>query len=207
METRNFQPVQDSFCLASLITCYREVFSDEPWNEWLRCTSCNKVFGKNDRLAPSDQCTCGGKLTFFWETETVKNDIFNEITAGATCRIVTSGSEVVGFCWGYPINKAGLEKKLQLPGLAKTFEEKFGEGRLGYIDEVGIIPNLRLRGWGKNLWNQVVDALAKKGCQVIAARSQPNVRIFNWWIKTGYTVIQQYGSDDARVIIARAIDF
>ncbi|MCX6778925.1 MAG: GNAT family N-acetyltransferase [Candidatus Magasanikbacteria bacterium] len=144
-------------------------------------------------------------MVFFWDKEDVRNDIFHEITEKSTSRIVTLGQEAVGFCWGYPTNSVDLEKKIGLPGLAKTINEQFGAVPLGYIDEVGVTPNLRLRGLGKNLWTQAEEILAERGCQVIVARSRPDVKIFNWWIRTGFQIIQKYGGDDKRVVIARAI--
>lgn len=206
MKTRTFHPVEDARFLNSLITCYQEVFSDEPWNEWVKCPKCNQVWGKKSGINPSDPCSCGGSLVNFWDKETVQNDICAEITEQSTARIVTIGQKVTGFCWGYPITSVELEKKLGLPGLAQTITTQFGPGLLGYIDEVGVDPNLRLRGLGKDLWNQIVDILKSRGCQVIIARSRPDVKIFNWWLRTGYQIIQKYGKPDIRVVIARKID-
>lgn len=205
MEIHNFHPQKNANWLASLIECYQKIFADEPWNEWLRCTSCNKVFGKNDRLAPSDQCTCGGKLTFFWETETVKQEILNEISDEAVCKIIIEGNKVAGFCWGYPIDTITLEKKIHLPGLAKILDSSFGLRLLGYIDEVGVTAHLRQKGLGQYLWNEVSRELEKQGCLIIIARSQPNVKMFPWWLRNGFQIVQKYGGEDERVIIARPI--
>lgn len=205
MEIKKFEPTQDHLYLNSLITCYREVFSGEPWNEWLECTICNKVFGKNDGLSPFDRCPfCGSNLTFFWKEDAVKKDILNEIAGDAVCEIITIGTKVVGFCWGYPVDADSLEKKLLLPNLAKTIREKFGANQLGYIDEVGILPEYRLQGLGKKLWGRLERSLAEKKCKIIIARSQPKVKMFDWWLKTGYQIIQKYSGKDARAIIACA---
>ncbi len=207
MEIQNFHPQKTAEWLTSLIECYQAVFADEPWNEWRRCHKCQKVFGLKQATQGGEFCPCGNNLAPFWEVAAVKQDILHEVTDEAVCKILIQENKVWGFCWGYPIDSIALEEKTRLPGLTKALDDSFGQKLLGYIDEVGVATHLRQKGWGQLLWNEVSRELQKKGCRVIIARSQPNVKMFPWWLRHGFRLVQKYKGKDERVIIARTLDF
>src|SRR3989344_6129238 len=94
-----------------LVECYREVFADTPWNEWLKCEKCDKYWGLKDKamLESRGFRHCGQPLVDFWSVEQVLTDLEHEITPEASCWLAMEADLVVGFSWGYPVGLADLE--------------------------------------------------------------------------------------------------
>ena len=83
-----------------LVECYRDVFADEPWHEWLKCPQCNKYWGIKDRalLASMKFQHCRKTLVDFWPREQVISDLYHEITPSSSCWLAVNEEVVVGFC-------------------------------------------------------------------------------------------------------------
>ena len=111
-----------------LIDCYREVFAEDPWNEWLKCQICGKHFGikqKENLLRFGSFIHCGVPLVEFWPKEKVAKDILSEITEEASCHLaINKEKNVVGFCWGYPIDITQLEEKIGIK-FAEEIKKRF----------------------------------------------------------------------------------
>src|SRR3989344_3543082 len=110
-----YSPNGDDHALtAQLVECYRDVFANGPWHEWLRCPQCKRYWGTRDNglLACYKFRHCDTTLVDFWPREQVVNDLYHEITSGASCWLAADSDRVVGFCWGYPITITNLELKL-----------------------------------------------------------------------------------------------
>lgn len=66
METVTIEPFfsdsDDWAVLANLVDCYREVFAEPPWNEWLACavSNCKVSWGKSQaaELAATEFVHC-----------------------------------------------------------------------------------------------------------------------------------------------------
>jgi hypothetical protein len=96
---------------AQLVECYRSIFMDTPWHEWLKCPKCEKYWGVKDSedLVLNKFLHCDTPLIDFWPREKVIYDIYHEITKEASCWLAMNNSMVIGFCWGYPIVTTELE--------------------------------------------------------------------------------------------------
>ena len=62
---------------AKVVKCYRKVFADGPWHEWLQCPVCKRYWGKKDEnlLQELNFQHCGTGLIDFWSEEQVAKDI------------------------------------------------------------------------------------------------------------------------------------
>jgi len=194
---------------AQLIECYRDVFADEPWHEWLKCAHCDKYWGVKDKalLASWQYQHCGGPLVDFWPRENVLADLHHEITESALCSLALAGERVVGFCWGYPMEIGALEKKVGLI-FGGTLEVRFGtHERVGYQDEVGVLSAYRGKKIARVMNKDRILAFEKSGLKIAISRvrrsPEPSVTFLWYTGKLGYDVLAEY--PDGRVILGRHI--
>ncbi len=201
-----FNVTGDEVRLSMLVTCYKAVFADLPWNEWKKCSKCGKKWGIRESRIPTTHC--GYPIEEFWPHATVESDIRHEITEGSSCWVAVNRHSIVGFCWGYPIAPNQLERKLALSGLATTLHRDFGEIPLiAYQDELGVQSEYREKGLGKALYlARHNDFLSRglKGAAVRTKRTPPTVT-YSWFSRVGYKVVAEYRDTDDRVVLARTI--
>ncbi len=192
---------------AELVECYREVFADTPWHEWLKCPQCQQYWGKKDGgvLVTTKFRHCGTPLVDFWSREQVVSDLYQEITPSASCWLALHASSVVGFCFGYAISVTDLEKKLAIRFSHKLAED--GGGVVAYQDEVGVLATFRGHKIAKAMFaNRLEDFLAdglRTG--IVRTREFPEPsQTFLWYTeKLGYKILARYPGDDGRVILGR----
>ena len=202
-----------------LVECYREVFSDPPWNEWLKCANPNcphprKYWGRRDaeELARNHYRHCDQPMVDFWPRHTVADELAHEVNAKASCWIATDDSKVVGFCWGYATDPQSLESKLGLKCAAEVktgFPLENGYS-LAYQSELGLLKEYREQGFAKLMVRRRLEDFRSMGIKVGVVRTretpEPSVT-FSWFTKRlGYQIVAKYPGDDGRVILARPFD-
>ena len=209
----NYKPLNGCHVFRSLISCYRNVFADSPWNEWLKCNVCGKYWGKKDKetLKSSGFRHCGQKLKLFWPHNTVHQDLIHEITESASCWLARESQKVIGFCWGYPIDLQLLEEKLEISFVSKL-QEILGVdgGTVAYQDDIGVLPEHRGQKIAKKLFLHRHSDFIKKGLKTALVRTrelpEPSVT-YNWFVeKLGYHIVKRYPDGDGRVILAQSLD-
>ncbi len=198
----------DSLLTAKLVECYRGVFADEPWNEWLKCQRCQKFWGTRDSglLAATKFRHCDEPLVDFWPRDQVVADIYHEITPKSSCWLAVSGDIVVGFCWGYPITVPDLEEKLGI-----SLNSNLGtNGLIAYQDEVGVAASHRGKKIAKAMvLRRLCDFLSQNlTVGVVRTRQYPEPsQTFLWYTeKLGYRILVNYPGDDGRVVLGRKLD-
>jgi len=216
IEFVRFNPHLDTSLLEELVDCYREVFGEEPWNEWKKCSICGIKWGIGERetLAVLNSEHCGVPVVDFWPRDVVKKDIFHEINPDASCWLTVEidsnvpKKKVVGFCWGYPVGLEELEKKLSLPGLRKSVIRKFGnmDGKIAYQDELGLIGSYRGRKIAKKMFALRLKDFLSQNLEVglIRTKTNPPTVTYLWFIRIGYEVVAEYNDSDGRVVLARS---
>ncbi len=195
---------------AQLIECYRDVFADSPWHEWLKCPKCEMYWGKKDHvtLLESKFEHCGSPLVDFWPRKDVLEDLTHELSSGSSSWLALDQEKdtVIGFCWGYPMIISHLEDKLGI-----MFPEQWKSGREGliaYQDDVGVLSEYRGQKIAKRMIiNRLQDFLAQGlGTGLVRTRKSPEPSTTYLWYteKLGYDTIASY--PDGRVILARSFD-
>ncbi len=198
-----------------IVECYRNVFGEDPWNEWKRCQKCGKKFGIG-QLNSDNIDHCNVPLVDFWPKEVVRQDIFNEMIDGTSCWLSMSMKSenipiVIGFSWGYPIVIANLEKKIKLRGIAKAIADNFGSTdnhKVAYQDEIGLMAQYRGQKFGRAMQVLNLNDYINQGLNIIVARTKTNppTVAYHWYKKAGMKVIAEYGDEDGRVILAGKLD-
>ncbi|MEK7538374.1 MAG: GNAT family N-acetyltransferase [Patescibacteria group bacterium] len=207
-----YSPDSNDYLLtAQLVECYRDVFADTPWNEWLKCSKCGKYWGVKDQglLASLNFRHCDIPLVDFWSREQVLFDLRHEIISGSSCWLAMSNKTVVGFCWGYPINISDLETKLGV-SFNTELEYNFGtSGLAAYQDEVGVLSAYRGRKIAKAMIIHRLNDFLTQGLQIgiVRTRQKPEPsETFMWYTqKLGYKILANYPNDDGRVILVRQL--
>lgn len=202
--------MSDILLTAQLVECYRDVFADSPWNEWLKCPKCQKYFGRDDSgfLASQKFRHCDVSLIDFWPREQVLSDLYYEITEKTSCWIAMDKSKIVGFSWGYPIFLADLEEKLGI-SFSNNLQIK-KDTLLAYQDEAGVLSEYRGQKIAKAMVAHRLDDFITQGIEVgiVRTRQSPEPSItFLWYTeKLGYKILATYPGDDGRVILGRELD-
>ncbi len=195
---------------AKLVECYRDVFADKPWHEWLKCSKCQKYWGIKDRglLASYGFSHCNTPLVDFWPRDRVISDLYHEITSEASCWLAMDKDMVIGFCWGYPITIADLEAKLGVPFSARL-GYKNNPCLVAYQDEVGVLSAYRGRKIAKAMVSRRLDDFLAQGLRVgiVRTRQSPEPsETFLWYTaKLGYEILATYPGNDGRVILGREL--
>ena len=190
---------------AQVVECYRKVFADAPWNEWKQCPTCKASWGTEDKAlleSRSYQC-CNTNLVDFWPQEQVAVDLRQEVTDKASCWLAMCGSEVIGFCWGYPIRVDDLEKKLGISLGLNPIQE------VAYQDDAGVLaPYRRQKIATAMIRRQLSDFLAQ-GLQDCIGRTRESPepsKTYPWFKRLGYRILARYPNGDGRVVMARKIE-
>ncbi len=202
----SFSPfTSDLELTAQLVDCYREVFADSPWNEWLKCPVCQEYWGLKDRsfLASIRFCHCGQSLVDFWSRTEVISDLYHEITPESSCWLALDNQTVVGFCWGYSILANILEDKLGI-----TFCDNLNIPRdnlIAYQDEIGVLAPYRKRHIARAMFFKRQEDFFEQRlrfCIVRTRRSPEPSATFLWYTqKLGYEILAAYPEEDGRVIL------
>jgi hypothetical protein len=198
---------------AQLIECYRDVFADTPWHEWLKCSECGNHWGKKDAglLATMGYRHCGKPLVDFWPRELVHSDILHEITPDSSCWLAIDQDKVVGFCWGYGVSLKHLESKLQLNIAGQSGYGDFSWPEVvAYQDEVGVLTTHRNLKLAKQMVALRHDDFLAQGLNVGVVRTrqypEPSTTFLWYTKKLGYNVVARYPGADGRVILARQFE-
>lgn len=218
IEFVRFNPHSDTSLLEELIDCYREVFGEEPWNEWKKCSICGAKWGMTQEmiLTALGNIHCGTQVVDFWSRSIVKEDIFHEINPEASCWLTVENNDdsslkrVVGFCWGYPANIEELEKKLALPGLKRAVIERFGkiDGKIAYQDELGLVNSYRGKKIAKKMFALRLQDFVAQNLRIglVRTKTNPPTVTYLWFTRIGYEVVAEYNDSDGRVVLARSYD-
>lgn len=205
-----YSPLESDVTLTDqVIECYRNVFSDDPWNEWLQCPVCKKYWGIKDKdfLKCQNFMHCNVTLVDFWSVEQVRKDLYHEIIGDSSCWLAMLESKVVGFCWGYPISVTELEKKLGSKIDFQLIHNPNGSEKVAYQDEVGVLSEYRGKKIAKALVRRrLFDFLAQNlSVGIVRTRESPKPsETFLWYKKLGYVDLANY--PDGRVILGRRLD-
>lgn len=189
--------------------CFKEVFADEPWNEWKICSECHKKWGINDckELGSLAFRHCDKPVDDFWSTDQVLSDLTHELSPSSSCWLATDQGKVVGFCFGYPITAGELEKKLGVTILDPLAMLGVSQvGLVAYQDDLGVLKSYRQQGIARTLANKRLEDFRIQGLELGIVRtleSPPSVT-YAWYQRLGYEPIQRY--QDGRIVMARSLE-
>jgi len=205
-----FNPHKQPELLPQVVSCYRKVFSGEPWNEWKKCPMCGQYWGAGQRLTLKQMNFqhCGTAVVDYWPRGIVARDIRHEINDRSSCWLAMDGASVIGFCWGYPISQDTLEEKLGLEGLARTIEHDLRcPWDVAYQDEIGVLPGYRRRGIARWLFEARLDDFLRQGLglSVVRTKTRPPTVVYHWYLRLGYRVVAEYGDQEGRVVMAKKL--
>ncbi len=190
---------------AQLVECYRDVFAEEPWNEWLKCTVCGKCWGTRDReiLASASYLHCRKPIEDFRPRHQVLSDLKHKLMLEASCWLAMDGNSVAGFCWGYPITAGDLKKKINLLFVLDPAE------RIAYQNEVGVLAPYRGLKIAKTLILRRLDDFLAQGLSFGVAQTrrypQPSITYLWYTRKLKYQILAMYPVPDGRVVLGRSL--
>lgn len=193
---------------AQIVEIYKDVFSDDPWNEWLQCPECHRYWGVKDatEVVALGYEHCGQSLIDYWQRSQVYKDITGEVQRDqSSCWLAMDGSKVVGFCWGYAMNIPDFNSKVNLDvDYSVIGVDNNPTVIIAHQDEVGVIADYRKQNIAKQLVSLRSRDFLDMGLQygVVRTRETPKPSVtYTWYTKIGYQILARYPVDDGRVIM------
>lgn len=204
-----FKPKEHRHLLPMLIECYRDVFADTPWNEWKKCSVCNKQWGVTERedLALLGFQHCGQLVEDFWPHKVVEEEILHQVNDKASCWIAMTKQRVIGFTWGYPMTPEALARKLERPEMVANLKKQFGDPiEVAYQAELGVLTEFRGKKVARELVAKRLEDFQSQGLKVGVVRTKRNPPsvTYLWFIRDGYQPVAEYHDEGERVILARS---
>ena len=206
----------DSELVAQLVLCFRRVFADPPWGEWLKCANpeCGATWGRHQaaELAEIAFMHCGLGVIDFWDYAKVLRELRRDITPDASCwiAVMTGGHNVrvVGFIWGMPLP---CRWEFLPPGAQAALRDRYGENvahntQFVYQAELGVLTSQRRQGLARRLTTARNRDFLSRECThgIIRALRDPQPSVtYVWYTKIGYEVIYEF-PDSGYVLLARA---
>jgi len=135
-----------------------------------------------------------------WTFEQVQSDLAHEITDDASCWLAWHAEDLIGFCWGYPIDASMLKGKLDI-----SLPSSCSKGKLAYQDDLGVLEGYRGQGIAKQLFKLRHEDFLAQGLTMGVVRTKllpdPSVT-FLWFTKRlGYQEIARYPRGDGRIVL------
>lgn len=201
-----YHPEDGTDLFNDLVECYRNVFADDPWNEWKKCPVCQHKWGKGHvhDLELINYRHCDVDLQDYWSKDHVAHDILTEVSRDASCWLAMDNDHVVGFCWGYGTTPHHLERKVCLPGLETIINDCYTHpNAVAYQDEVGVLLAYRKHGIGKEMVRRRMHDFRTMGLDIgiLRTKTLPPTVTYLWYSNKGYEVIARYDDEDGRVIM------
>lgn len=129
--------------LKKIARLYCDIWKEPPWNE------------------------------YFWKESEVLTDIHEQLKKEkATLVLAIDEAKVIGFTWGYCVNKE-LMKAISNNDLLNFLFEPATKN-VFYIDEIGVDKNYRMHGVGSKITESIIDQTKKMGINCWCLRTHIN---------------------------------
>jgi ribosomal protein S18 acetylase RimI-like enzyme len=168
---------------------YKEAFSEEPWNEYKKCTACGVNYGikeSENRPAFCKKCDNALKLEDYWTEEDVKSDIrYAGEKSWNSILVASYRGKIIGFTWGYTLQKEDF------PFLG-SFSWIIDCSQGIYVDEVATAPSARGRGVATALERRLFEEAEKSGFKSVVLRTdERNSAAMNLYKKLGFKPLEE----------------
>ena len=170
---------------AGLYEVYRSAFSEEPWNEYKKCTSCKVNYGIKESDNPAENCKkCGKplKLEDYWTEKDVNEDIaYAKSKEWNSILVADSSTGILGFTWAY---NASIEKNMNFLKEAQNIDSS---KKIIYVDEVATSAKSRGKGVATELEKKLFFRAENAGFEYVILRTdERNTAAMNLYRKLGF---------------------
>jgi len=169
------EAIKDSRLIESIANLYAQVFAGPPWNEFCRCSFCNKFYGQEQSIGLPSPC-CSESLIEAYPLAETSDYIRKELAEknSLLSYLVNSNNEIFGFAWGYqstPQQFAG--KKYQTQEMRQTIINLLNSAGLHeelpiyYFSECGVEENNRGKGSANILTQEIIETAKSLGLPLL----------------------------------------
>jgi hypothetical protein len=159
------EAIKDSKLIESIVNLYAKVFAGPPWNEFCRCSCCNKFYGQEQSIGLPSPC-CSESLIEAYPLAETSDYIIKELAEknALLTYLVNFNNEIFGFAWGYqstPQQFAG--EKYQTQEMRQTIINLLNSAGLHeelpiyYFSECGVEENNRGKGCANILTQEIIE--------------------------------------------------
>jgi hypothetical protein len=195
------------------IKLYKEIFWENPWDEWFICINCNSIFSKNFMW----KCNCE-KPTIepFYKNSQLKNN-FSDLSKKLwyTELVAKILDNNVWFIWWWKTNideindeKFWLDKNNlnELVNWIYSIFPDFDLENFYYFAEIGVKNEFRWNDIAWNLYRENLEKLKENWYKYKLVRTTKKTDIpFKWFLKEWYKEVFSYNDEQDRVILAYKI--
>jgi ribosomal protein S18 acetylase RimI-like enzyme len=170
---------------AGIYNVYKPAFSEEPWNEYKKCSSCKVNYGIKESNNSAENCKKCGKplrLEDYWTEKDVNEDInYAKSKEWNSILVADSGGEILGFTWAYNIS---IEKDMNFLKGAQNIDSS---KKIIYVDEVATAANSRGKGVATELEKKLFSKAENAGFGYVILRTdEKNTAAINLYKKLGF---------------------
>ncbi len=164
---------------------YKSAFSEEPWDEYKKCSFCKVNYGIKESANPPEICKkCGKplKLEDYWTEEDVKEDIdYAKSKKWNSILIAELDGEIIGFTWAYNVD---LNREMTFLKVAQNIDSS---KEAVYVDEVATAAKSRRNGVATKLENELFYRAQNAGFEYVVLRTdERNKAARNMYMKLGF---------------------
>ncbi|MFH1071991.1 MAG: GNAT family N-acetyltransferase [Nanoarchaeota archaeon] len=179
--------------LEQLIAVYKSAFAEPPWNEYVKCASCNVEYGIVESQSPGPYCKkCNAllELTEYWSSEDIVQDMEFALSQPDPILLVAENSTgLAGFTWGYRLPRE------KFPFLAGKIAED-----TNYMDEISVCGSKRLKGIATQLGSAYLENARAQGMREVVLRTdERNTASMSLFWKLGFSGIPDPGNSRGSV--------
>ena len=195
------------------IKLYKDIFWENPWNEWFICKKCWKIY--NIKFMWS--CSCGeGQLEPFYRNSEVK-EAFTQLSGKLWYKelIAKILNNEVWFIWWWQtsLEQLNLDKlwltKEQMSILVEQISDlylNFNFENFYYFAEIWVKNNYRWQDIAWELYRQNLEQIKASWVNYIVVRTTKKSDVpYKWFLKEWYQEIFSYNDEQDRVILVLKI--
>ncbi len=212
MEKVDIQANKDNFWIKK-IKLYKDIFWEEPWNEWFICKNCDKIYPKKFMW----KCYCKkSSLESFYNNIELKYS-FKELSLKEWYKEYVANilEEKVWFIlwWNTSLNKLNNDKlwldwdkfKALEANIIEIFPE-FDIDNFYYFAEIWVKKEFRWNDIAGKLYRKNLEELQKFWEKYILVRTTRKTDVpYNWFKANWYREVFQYNDFQDRVILVKKL--
>jgi hypothetical protein len=169
------EAIKDLRLIESIANLYAQVFAGPPWNEFCRCSCCNKFYGQEQSIGLPSPC-CSEPLIEAYPLAETSDYIRKELAKENALLIylLNPNNKIFGFAWGYQSTPQQFaEEKYQTQEMRRTIINLLNSAGLPeelpiyYFSECGVEENNRRKGYANILTKKIIETANTLGLPLL----------------------------------------
>jgi hypothetical protein len=206
-----------------LVSCYREVFGESEWGEWMYCSFCERRYSHQEyeALSLQDECLCGAEnsLVVYHTPESVYSQVRHDLAVAENSHLYLRrglANQVDAFIWGSLrsaeeisldlLPRQGIIEQQRLQRILAHQLEYFGitdpSVLIYHQSFIGALEPVRNPSLVRSLFARMCQFTLDRGIEYVVTATIPSVNAYKILRSLGMEVVYTYPSVSADVQVA-----